>query len=146
MSQPGAVPTPTSRPSDAAAALAPRAANNRARRTNHPLVPPASLRPRSPQARRWADLVRHWGPRLGAERLADESVRAQLLSLVWLTLQLEQLRDAGPGAAPIHTVLHLTQEVRTLLAALGLSEPTRSNGNGETLEQLLRNGSDGGAP
>ena len=35
MSQPGAVPTPTSRPSDAAAALAPRAANNRARRTNH---------------------------------------------------------------------------------------------------------------
>jgi hypothetical protein len=82
---------------------------------------------------------------LGAERLADEATRAQLLNLIWLTLELERIRDL-PSAQrpPVHTLLHMSQEQRVLLQQLGLNEATKSNGESETLEQVLRNGNDGG--
>jgi hypothetical protein len=117
----------------------------RAHRTNSPLELPATLRGKgqTPEGRRWRDLCRHYGSRLGPERLADEATRAQLLNLIWLTLELERIRDA-PAAQrpPVHTLLHMSQEQRVLLQQLGLNEATRSNG--ETLEQVLRNGNDGG--
>ena len=76
-------------------------AAQRARRTNHPLVPPAGLRPGSREARRWTD--------------------AKLLSLIHLTLRLEQMRDATPPL-PLHSELHAVQELRALLADLGLND------------------------
>jgi hypothetical protein len=111
----------------------------RARRTNYPLEPPAALRGKgqSPEFRRWRDLCRFYGQRLGAERLKDEGARALLLNLISLTLQLERIRDLPLAQQPrLESQLHLIQEHRTLLAALGLTEPTRSeNGNG--LRELL---------
>jgi hypothetical protein len=111
----------------------------RARRTNFPLELPARLRGRgqTSEGRRWRDLCRHYGSRLGPERLADEATRACLLNLIWITLELEHFRDSPPAQRPpVHTLLHLSQEQRVLLQQLGLSAPTRSNG--ETLEQVLR--------
>ena len=56
----------------------------RAHRTNSPLELPAALRGRgqTPEGRRWRDLCRHYGSRLGPERLADEATRALLLNLI----------------------------------------------------------------
>jgi hypothetical protein len=104
----------------------------RAKRTNSPLELPEALRGRgqSPEGRRWRDLCRFYGNKLGAERLADEGTRALLLNLLWVTLRLERVRDTAVGdQPPTHTVLHLCQEQRTLLQELGLSAPTRSNGS-----------------
>jgi hypothetical protein len=116
----------------------------RAARTNNPLVPPAGVPARSSQGRRWRDLCRHYGGRLGPERLADEATRARLLNLIWLTTELERLRDARfCDRPPIHTLLHMSQEQRVLLAELGLAEPTR--GSGDDLHAHLRNGN-GGEP
>jgi hypothetical protein len=117
----------------------------RAHRTNSPLELPATLRGKgqTPEGRRWRDLCHHYGGKLGPERLVDEATRAQLLNLIWLTLELERIRDApAPQRPPVHTLLHMSQEQRVLLQQLGLNEATRSNG--ETLEQVLRNGNDGG--
>jgi hypothetical protein len=116
----------------------------RAHRTNSPLELPAALRGKgqTPEGRRWRDLCRYYGGKLGAERLTDEATRAQLLNLIQMTLDLEHYRDLSPVQRPrVETILHLVQEQRVLLASLGLSETTRSNG--ETLEQVLRNGGDG---
>ena len=116
-------------------------------RTNHPLELPAALRGKghTPIGRRWRDLCRHWGNKLGPERLRDEGTRAKLLNLIWMTLELEAMRDADSARrSPVHTQLHLCQEQRTLLAELGLSEPAHSNGDG--LAQTLRNGGNGVAP
>lgn len=75
------------------------------------------MNPRSSEGRRWRDLIRHYGSRLGPERLADEATRALLLNLVSLTLKLEthQLKP--------ETQLHFIQQQRTLMQDLGLSEP-----------------------
>jgi hypothetical protein len=115
----------------------------RAHRTNSPLELPAALRGKgqTSEGRRWRDLCHHYGGKLGAERLADEATRAKLLSLIHLTMRLEAMRDAAI-LLPLHSELHAVQELRTLLQDLGLSEPTRSNG--ETLEQVLSSGNDGG--
>ena len=97
----------------------------RAHRTNHPLELPAALRGKgqTPEGRRWRDFCRHWGGRLGPERLADEATRAQLLNLIWLTLELERIRDASaPQRPPVHTLLHMSQEQRVLLQQFGLNE------------------------
>jgi hypothetical protein len=100
----------------------------RSARTNNPLMCPPGLDPRSSRGRRWRDLCRHYGQRLGAERLVDEATRARLLNLIWLTLELERLRDARVcDRPPVHTLLHMSQEQRVLLSELGLSEPARSN-------------------
>jgi hypothetical protein len=117
----------------------------RARRTNFPLEPPAALRSKgqnSSEYRRWKDLCRHYGQRLGPQRLADEAVRAKLLSLIWTTLELERARDAGTVAA--HTLLHLSQHQLVLLAELGLNDATRSNGDGGALRDYLRDNNGAG--
>jgi hypothetical protein len=122
----------------------------RAHRTNSPLELPAALRGRgqSPEGRRWRDLCRHYGGKLGAERLADEATRALLLNLVDLTLRLERIRDSAQQPTT-HTVLHLCQEQRTLLQQLGLSERSHGNNNGDSgpdLHDYLRSKDNGGAP
>jgi hypothetical protein len=114
----------------------------RAARTNSPLELPAALRGKgqTPEGRRWRDLCRHYGSRLGPERLADEGTRALLLNLIWLTLELERIRDAPPAQRPpIHTLLHTAQEQRALLQQLGLSESTRMGGGADELRDHLRN-------
>ena len=74
--------------------------------------------------------MRHWGPRLGAQRLADEAIRATLLNLIWITLELERIRDLPTSQRPaIHTVLHISQEQRVLLQQLGLNEPEQRDGD-----------------
>ena len=91
----------------------------RARRTNFPLEPPEALRGRgqSPEGRRWTDLCRAWGQRLGHERLADEGTRALLLNLISITLHIERMRDLPLEQQPrVETQLHILQEQRTLLA------------------------------
>jgi hypothetical protein len=110
----------------------------RAHRTNSPLEPPAALRGRgqSPEGRRWRDLCRHYGGKLGAESLADEGIRAKLLSLIHLTLRLEQMRDAATPL-PLHSELHAVQELRTLLQDLGLNGDTNSFGNAHELPGYL---------
>jgi hypothetical protein len=115
-----------------------RSAFVRAARTNQPLALPAGMRSRSPEGRRWRDLCRHYGNRLGAERLADEATRAKLLALIHLTMRLELARDAATPL-PLHSELHAVQELRTLLQDLGVSEP-QSNGSG------LRDYLNGGTP
>jgi hypothetical protein len=107
-----------------------RPQTRRARRTNTPLELPAALRGKgnSPEGRRWRDLCRYYGNKLGTQRLADEATRARLLNLIWLTLELERIRDAPiTQQPPIHTVLHLSQEQRVLLAELGLNESTTAS-------------------
>jgi hypothetical protein len=101
------------------AELASHSAFIRARRTNNPLAAPKGLSQQD--ARRWRDLVRSYGPRLGAERLSNEATRAQLLALIHLTLRLEQMRDAAPPS-PLHSEIHAVQQLRTLLQDLGLNE------------------------
>src|SRR5262249_8416183 len=65
----------------------------RAARTNRPLELPAALRGKgqTPEGRRRRDLCRHYGQRLGAERLADEATRAPAQP---------HLVDARAGAHP----------------------------------------------
>ena len=121
----------------------------RAHRTNSPLELPATLRGKgqTPEGRRWRDLCRHYGSRLGPERLADEATRAQLLNLIDLTLRLERIRDSAQQP-PTHTILHLCQEQRALLAELGLSERSHGNNNGDSgpdLHDYLRSKNNGGA-
>ena len=73
-----------------------------AHRTNSPLELPATLRGKgeTPEGRRWRDLVRHWGNKLGPQCLRDEGTRAKLLNLVWMTLELEAMRDADAVRRP----------------------------------------------
>jgi hypothetical protein len=75
--------------------------------------------------------------------MAREDVRTRLRTVLWLSVEIDRLQGErlSDRPVPLHSVLHATQELRTLLQELGLSETTRSNG--ETLEQVLRNGSDG---
>jgi hypothetical protein len=106
----------------------------RSRRTNSPLELPAALRGKgqSPEGRRWRDLCRFYGSRLGPERLADEATRALLLNLIWLSLELERIRDLPTSQRPpVHTSLHMSQEQRTLLQQLGLNEPAHSDGSSD---------------
>ena len=116
----------------ALAELAPRSFRRsafvQAARTNNPLQLPAGMRSRSPQGRRWRDLSHAWGE-ARPRRLADEATRAQLLNLIWLTMELECIRDLPTSQRPpVHTLLHMSQEQRVLLQQLGLNEPTQSNG------------------
>jgi hypothetical protein len=110
----------------------------RARRTNSPLDLPATLRGKgqTPEGRRWRDLCRHYGSKIGNERLADEGIRAKLLSLIHLTLRLEQMRDAATPL-PLHSELHAVQELRTLLQDLGLNGDTNNFGNAHELPGYL---------
>jgi hypothetical protein len=84
----------------------------------------------SPGGRRWRDLVAYYSQALGPERLRNEGVRARLRSLIWLTIEIERCTDERvcDKPMPIHTLLHMTQELRALLAELGLNhvetEPT----------------------
>jgi hypothetical protein len=113
----------------------------RAARTNHPLEPPAALRGRGQSAefRRWRDLCHHFGQRLGPKRLADEATRALLLNLIWVTLQIERMRDAPLAQQPpTHTQLHCVQEQRTLLQALGLNAG-RNDDSPNALRNYLNN-------
>jgi hypothetical protein len=116
-----------------------RPQTGRAKRTNFPLEPPAALRGKgnTPAGRRWRDLCRFYGNRLGAERLKDEATRAKLLALIHLTLRLEAARDAGQKL-PLHSELHAVQELRTLLQDLGLNEPMRSEGPPDLHDYLAR--------
>jgi hypothetical protein len=112
----------------------------KARRTNSPLEPPAALRGKGQSAeyRRWNDLCRHYGTRLGSKRLADEGTRALLLNLIWVTLQIERIRDLPPTQQPKpETQLHQLQEQRALLQALGLNGATRSD-DSNTLSDYLK--------
>ena len=121
----------------------------RSRRTNSPLELPEALRGKgqTSEGRRWRDLCRFYGSRLGPERLADEATRACLLNLIWVSLELERIRDApAPQRPPVHNLLHMSQEQRVLLQQLGLSQLTRNNGDADDLRDHLRNGSDGVAP
>jgi hypothetical protein len=121
------VAMPTDHNPTTAAAPAPRSAYTRSARTNS-LVPPPGLNPRSSEGRRWRDLCHYYGQRLGPQCLADEAIRALLLNLIDLTLELERIRDLPPAQQPrAETRLHLQQEQRTLLAQLGLSAATRSD-------------------
>jgi hypothetical protein len=119
-------------------------------RTNSPLEPPDYLRRRdqAAQRRRWVDLCRFYGNKIGAARLKDEGVRALLLSLISITLQIERLRDAPLAEQAAYSELHLGQEQRALLASLGLIEapPSNSNsgGDGHDLQNYLA--TKGGAP
>ena len=99
-----------------------RPQTGRAARTNHPLVLPPGLNGQSPAGRRWRDLVEHYSVQLGPERMRNESIRARLRSLVWLTLEIERCTDERVCDKPvaIHTLLHMGQELRVLLAELGL--------------------------
>jgi hypothetical protein len=100
----------------------------RAARSNDPLMLPAGIDARSPAGRRWNDLAAHYSQQIGPQRLAFESTRAKLTSLLWLTLQLERARDATKGdCLPIHTMLHLAQEQRVLISELGLDVPVTVN-------------------
>jgi hypothetical protein len=84
----------------------------------------------------------------GPQRLRDEGTRAKLLNLVWMTLELERIRDSAQQP-PTHTILHICQEQRTLLAELGLSERSHGNNNGDSgpdLHDYLRSKNNGGAP
>ncbi len=92
----------------------------RAARTNNPWAVPPGLP--GPDARRYRDLMHEYRGRLGL-RAERQDVQARLRSLVWLSIELERLQDERLRGAsvPIHTVIHATQELRTLLAELGLT-------------------------
>jgi hypothetical protein len=142
VSQSDAIATPASRPTRAKAPARP--AVLRSRLTNDPLVLPAGLNSRSSEGRRWRDLALAYSAQLGPERMKYDGIGTQLRSLLWLSLELDRMtaeRLAGKPV-PLHTVLHATQEVRALLIALGLSEPTRSGG-GDDLHAHLRDDSGG---
>jgi hypothetical protein len=61
--------------------------------------------------------------------MKHEATRARVRSLIWLTLELERLRDGRIcDRPPIHTLLHMAQEQRVLIAELDLTrgrEPRR---------------------
>jgi hypothetical protein len=112
--------------------------------TNDPLRLPSGLDSHSSEGRRWRDLADAYAAQLGPERMKYDIVQTQLRSLLWLSIELERLQAErlADKNVPLHTVLHATQEVRALIAALGLSEAMRSDG--ESLHDVLRD--DGGAP
>jgi hypothetical protein len=142
VSQSYTTPAPAARSAQARASVRPAVLKSRI--SNDPLVLPAGLNSRSSEGRRWRDLALAYSAQLG-DRLKHDSVGTQLRSLLWLSLELDRMtaeRLAGKPL-PLHTVLHAAQEVRALLAALGLSEPTRSNGSGDELRDHLRADSDG---
>lgn len=140
---PGPASAPVARGSGAVAvSVAPpartRASTLRSRRTNDPLVLPSGLNSRSSEGRRWRDLALAYSAQLG-DRLKYDGVGTQLRSLLWLSLELDRMtaeRLTGKPV-PLHSVLHATQEVRVLLAALGLSETTRRNGDDHDLPGYL---------
>jgi hypothetical protein len=102
----------------------------RAARSNDPLALPEALRGRgqSPEGRRWRDLAAHYSAQLGSQRMKREEVRARVRSLIWLTIEIERLHDIRVcDRPPIHTLLHMVQEQRVLIAELGLSDATRSS-------------------
>ena len=82
-------------------------------------------------ARRYRDLIHEYAGRVGAERMKYEDTQARVPAVVWLTVELERLQGERlcDRPVPLHTVLHMTQELRTLLQELDLSEP-RNNSNG----------------
>jgi hypothetical protein len=144
--QPDIASASVSRPARAKASAA-RPVTLRSRLTNDPLVLPAGLNSRSSEGRRWRDLALAYSTQLG-DRLKYDGVGTQLRSLLWLSLEVDRMtveRLAGKPV-PLHSVLHAVQEVRALLAALGLSEPTRSDGDGgsELHDYLHSKNSEGG--
>jgi hypothetical protein len=93
----------------------------RASVSNDPLALPRGLLLTTHTGRRWRDLAVTWAAQLG-ERMAREDVRARVRALIWLTVELERLHDERlcDKPVPLHTLLHMTQEQRTLIAELGL--------------------------
>jgi hypothetical protein len=121
--------TPASRPARRSPVL-------QARVSNDPLAPPLGLNPRSSEGRRWRDLALVYSAQLGPERMAREDVRTRLRSVLWLSVEVDRLQGERlcDRPVPLHSVLHATQELRTLLQELGLSEP---QGNGSGLRDYL---------
>jgi hypothetical protein len=140
VSQSDTASAPVSRPAWAKASARPAVLKSRI--SNDPLVLPVGLNSRSSEGRRWRDLALAYSAQLG-DRMKHDGVGTQLRSLLWLSLELDRMtaeRLAGKPV-PLHTVLHAAQEVRALLAALGLSEPVRGSG-GTDLHAYLRHDSD----
>lgn len=128
------VTTPRPQESPAPKARRPRSGlhvSQRAHRTNDPLALPATLSLKTSQGRRWRDLTVTYAEQLG-DRMEREDVRTRVSSLVWVTTELERLHDARMAGKPanLHTILHMTQEQRTLIAELGLSDPPSETGPG----------------
>jgi hypothetical protein len=149
--QPDVVAKSAPRPARArTSASAARPVTLRSRRTNDPLVLPSGLNSRSSEGRRWRDLALAYSAQLG-DRVKYDGVGTQLRSLLWLSLEVDRMtaeRLAGKPL-PLHTVLHAAQEVRALLAALGLGQPLGRKGNGDSgsdLHDYLHSKSNGGAP
>jgi hypothetical protein len=90
--------------------------------TNDPLALPPALLLTTSAGRRWRDLAVSYAEQLGPERMTREDVRARLRSLIWITVELERLHDERvcDRPVPLHTMLHLAQEQRALIAELGL--------------------------
>src|SRR5262245_16138276 len=112
-----------SNPADTAATLLSRSAFVRAARTNNPLLLPPGVSSRSSQGRRWRDLASSYAARLG-DRITDEAIVARLRSVIWLSIEIERLQAERlcNQPVPVHTLLHMTQELRVLLSELGLSK------------------------
>ena len=93
--------------------------------TNDPLGLPSRLLLTSARGRRWRDLAVSYAEQLGPERMVREDVRARLRSLIWTTIELERLHDERvcDKPVPLHTMLHLAQEQRALIAELDLDAP-----------------------
>jgi hypothetical protein len=116
-----------------------RSAYIRSAATNNPLACPPGVNPRSSEGRRWRDLAVHYAGMLGPERMTRENVRTRLRAVLWLSVELDRLQGERlcDRPVPLHTVLHLTQELRTLLAELGLNDETRSSSQQPVLRDYL---------
>jgi hypothetical protein len=57
------------------------------------------------------------------DQMLREDVRARLRSLIWLTLEIEQLHDDRVSNKPVNLqlLLHMSQEQRVALNELGLA-------------------------
>jgi hypothetical protein len=108
-----------------------RSAFVRAARTNNPMALPAGLSRQD--ARRYRDLIHEYAGQVGAERMKYEDTQARVPAVVWLTVELERLQGERlcDRPVPLHTVLHMTQELRTLLQELELNGTTKSFGCNE---------------
>src|SRR5262249_43805001 len=134
------------RPTQTVAALTPRGLH-RAARTNDPLALPVGVKGNRVQARRWRDLARHYTALIGAARLKSEPTVARLRSLIWATIEAEQLSDARlrGEAVALHALLHLGAEIRALLRELGLSSAEANSESQPALHDYLRD-KNGAAP
>jgi hypothetical protein len=100
------------------AAVAP---TRRAKQSNDPLRLP-NINGNSPTGRRWRDLVRHYADALGEERMRHEATRAQVGSVVSLTLQSESLqaRLARGETVDSDQIIRTANALRRAVKGLGL--------------------------